>query len=191
MRGVFAAAHCLPSTWSHRLADLQPNAPDRIRTCDLRFRRPRRQFGGARLGSGFGSMPGLEFVWARLDPVPSVALLLPRQSVPLCIPSGRAPDHPRSQVNPNRCFAWKATVCSCHRTQTSCCLSGNHYSPASLRGRCIPSGADLSPAPSRASTDDSGRSAGSPTTTAERSRGRRALSRRPSSLARGAVASER
>jgi hypothetical protein len=35
------------------------------------------EFGGARLGSGFGSIPGLEFVWVRLDPVPSVALLLP------------------------------------------------------------------------------------------------------------------
>jgi hypothetical protein len=30
------------------------NAPDRIRTCDLRFRRPRREFAGAPLGSGLG-----------------------------------------------------------------------------------------------------------------------------------------
>jgi hypothetical protein len=36
-----------------------------------------REFGGARLGSGFGSVPRLEFVWVRLHPVPSVALLLP------------------------------------------------------------------------------------------------------------------
>ena len=27
-----------------------------------------------RLGSGFGSIPGFEFVWVRLDSVPSIAL---------------------------------------------------------------------------------------------------------------------
>jgi hypothetical protein len=53
------------------------SAPDRIRTCDLRFRRPCRVFALARLSSGFGSTPGLEFVWVRLVSVPSVALLLP------------------------------------------------------------------------------------------------------------------
>jgi hypothetical protein len=41
------------------------------------FRRPEREFGGARLGSGFDSIPGLEFVWLRLDSVLSVVLLLP------------------------------------------------------------------------------------------------------------------
>jgi hypothetical protein len=70
------------------------SAPDRIRTCDLRFRRPRREFGGARLGSGFGSVSGFEFVWVRLDSVPSVALLLPslafRVSGSLVVSSGLA-----------------------------------------------------------------------------------------------------
>jgi hypothetical protein len=53
------------------------SAPDWTRTSDLRFRRPRREFGGARLSSGFGSVAGVEFAWVRLDSVPSVALLLP------------------------------------------------------------------------------------------------------------------
>jgi hypothetical protein len=56
-----------------------------FRTCDLRFRRPRRQFGGARLGSRFGPIPGLEFVWVRLDSVPSVALLLPTPKWGKCL----------------------------------------------------------------------------------------------------------
>ena len=49
-----------------------------------------------RLGSGFGSKLGLELVWARLDSVPSVALLLPSS---------------RSEVTPPHCcFAWKAAL---------------------------------------------------------------------------------
>lgn len=72
-----------------RFAGLGPSAPDRIRTSDLWFRRPRRLFVGARPGSEFGSTTGLEFVWVRLDFVPSVALLLPT-ALPSRISLGRA-----------------------------------------------------------------------------------------------------
>ena len=57
-------------------AEHQESAPDRIRTCDLGF--------VDRVGVRWGSSElrirlylGFEFVWARLDSVPSVALLLP------------------------------------------------------------------------------------------------------------------
>ena len=56
------------------------SAPARIQPFDLRFRRPRREFGGAPLGSGFDCIWGLTLVWVRLDSVPSVALLLPSQN---------------------------------------------------------------------------------------------------------------
>jgi hypothetical protein len=49
-----------PRSGKPRYSGVSWSAPDRIRTCDLRFRRPRREFGGARLGSGFGSIPGLK-----------------------------------------------------------------------------------------------------------------------------------
>jgi hypothetical protein len=75
--GRLDGSFCNPRSRKPRNSGAFFSAPDRIRICDLRFRRPREDFGGARLNSGFGSIPGLEFVRVRLDSVPSVALLLP------------------------------------------------------------------------------------------------------------------
>jgi hypothetical protein len=49
------------------------------------------EFGRARLGSGFGSVPGLEFFWLRLDSVLSVDLIEvggSRLHTLLCMESG-------------------------------------------------------------------------------------------------------
>src|SRR5215207_10285274 len=61
-RSCPGACGCAPRS----LAGLPEARPTGFEPVNLRFRRPRRMFGGARLGTGLSSITGPALVWVRL-----------------------------------------------------------------------------------------------------------------------------